>query len=510
MNAAITAVNILQRFATGEVDPGPYPDIIGVNTTAAGLQVFLVLGDSIPNGSNNSTGPGPTPTPGTVKQWNGSAVIDIGSSDVYNVPLNGGTFMPQMGISYNAATGRIAVFIPLGSSGAEYSPNGDNNNWSASGTLRANAITQVTNCLAFLGLTQLKGILEDGGINDARAATTLATVLSDVDSFFNWVTTTWPGVPVQSAQIGRTESVTNNVRIYSIRERKVANAISKTDVHMCFNLASWINSGGYGADLLHPNQTGNNYYGNSNARWWSNLSYSKWTRSALASNYGDLTTVLKNKLATLLSTIGDDLFQFEYLHILAPSNAFDIANDLAFLQTLHLNTCSVVLDSYMQGNGVDQSFEITYNQSFCNLRSSQNDFLVGVYLIDNEAVGTRSLFGGSNASIFTRFTGGNLQYVANDGTTRTVPGPIATFSDNKCYDVYRSSTTKGVLEDGVVLDSIVQASTGALNRNMRYLAFNSGSLSQFFQGKVGVAYAFKYSGVNIPRFVAAIKAYFNA
>jgi hypothetical protein len=62
---------------------------IGRNTTVLdtdpdGKQVFLVIGDSKAAGSNNTTGPGPTPTAGTVFQWDkvNNQVIQVTNTDV--------------------------------------------------------------------------------------------------------------------------------------------------------------------------------------------------------------------------------------------------------------------------------------------------------------------------------------------------------------------------------------------------------------------------------------------
>lgn len=92
--------------------------------SASGKVVIPVFGDSIPAGSNNSTGAGPTPTAGTVQQWNASSsqVTNVGASDVYNVVVGGGTFMPRFGIDFYTATGLIPVFVPCGSPGANLAP----------------------------------------------------------------------------------------------------------------------------------------------------------------------------------------------------------------------------------------------------------------------------------------------------------------------------------------------------------------------------------------------------
>jgi len=475
MNTAL----IRHWWASAGAPTSPYPDT-SANTSSSNKQAILVVGDSIANGSNNSTGPGPTPSAGTVQQWNGSSVVDISNADVYNIPAGGGTFMPRMGIDYNANTGKIPVFIPCGSSGAEFSPNGDNNNWSSTGTLRADAQTKSTNCLNAIGTTQLKMIICILGINDARASTTLSTVQLDIDAFFTWLTTTYPGVPILVCQPGQTDSVTHSLRLSTIRYQIRSNAVSKTDVHLAFNLGSWINAGGYGADLLHPNQSiGNNNLGSALARWWTNLSYSKWARSIISAMYGDITTARKSAIQTAVTAIGTNLFQLENIHFLKASNAFDIGSDWSFMQLLHLNTGVVNLNSNLSTNGVDQSFETTFNPSEAVI-AGQNDIFTIAKIGTNGAVGTRTLFGGSN-TIFYRLTQGNIQYVVNDGTTTTAAGPIALFSNNTSYGIYRNGTTKGLLTNGVSTDSATISSTGNMNRNMRFGAFNNGSLSQFGQ-----------------------------
>jgi hypothetical protein len=476
-------------------------DQVGVNTTGDGKQVFLVVGDSIANGSNNSSGPGPTPAAGTVQQWNGSSVIDIGAADVHNIPVGGGTFMPKMGIDYNTNTGRIPVFIPLGSSGAEFSPNGDNNNWSSTGTLRAGAQTQVTNCLASLSLTQLRGIVVILGVNDARAVTTLATVQADIDAFFTWLTTTYPNVPIQVCQVGRTESVVIDNRTYTVRERIVSNAISKPMVQMAFNIGSWINSAGYGADNLHPTQTGNNNLGASLAMWWTNLSYTKWARSVMSAMYGSITSGRKTLVQNFINSIGTDLFLLENLHLLKVSNANDIGSDWTFLQLLHLNTGTVNLNTNLSVNGVDQSFETTFNTSISILRSSQTDVFTIAKIADNGNTSATTLFGVSNAR-FYRLTQQAIQYVVNDGTTRSTATSV--FADNHSYGIFRDGTTKGLLDNGVVTDSIVTASTGTVNRNMRFGAFNGGSLSQFGDFEFEWVVSGKYSTINIANLVSSL------
>ena len=138
------------------------------DTTINGEQFFLVVGDSIAQGSNNSSGPGPTPTAGTVKQYNGSAIVDIGSADVYNVVSGGGTMMPKMGIDYNAESGKIPMFISCGSQGSNFeNETGDGgNNWSNEKWRSLGATGEYSTQVAWTGLGQARHRIYEVTITD--------------------------------------------------------------------------------------------------------------------------------------------------------------------------------------------------------------------------------------------------------------------------------------------------------------------------------------------------------
>jgi hypothetical protein len=503
MKKALLYNLFLSQGGGGSGDPA---DVVGVNTTADGRQAILVIGDSIANGSNNTTGPGPTPVSGTVYQWNGTDVIEIGADDVYNIPVGGGSMMPQMGITRYNASGYKSVFIPMGSSGAEMCfPYLDNNNFTASGTRRAITEGQVTDCLADLSLTQLRAICVVGFINDSRSANTLADILTGMTSFFDWITTTYPGVPVLFSQIGKDGSNINTQRIYTIAKGVIDRCATYDDCHMVFNNRAWIGSGGYGADNLHPNQTGQNQAGDSFGRWLGNYQYSKWARSIMSSMFSDITPARKSGIQTAVASIGADYFKLESLHFLKMSNAFDFFSDWTFLGYITNVSAVVTLNQYVTTASV-QTFSTSFNPAIQILRASQTDTFTMAKIKNVYAATSGTLFGISNSGFYRCTQGGvgtSLQYVVNDGTSG-IYNTTDRFAANTCYGCARNGGTKYLLENGSVLHSTVQAVTGLPNRNMRFGAIDAGTVSSYLNADLEYVASGRYSDVDVPNLVTAL------
>lgn len=490
-------------MANAEISGGSYDPS---NTTPDGKQAFLVMGDSIANGSNNTNGPGPTPTSGTVYQWNGTAVIEIGATDVYNVPAGNGSFMPKCGIDYNAATGNKPVYIPRGSSGAEFYPYLDNNNWYSTGTLRASTQTQVSNCLADMGLTKLKGAYLILGINDFRSTNVIADIRTGIDSFFLWFTTTYPGVPLYIAQVGFDGSSIHTTKQYQIAERIVANCQTYPDAKMAFNIRSLIGAGGRGADNLHPNQIGQNFIGASFARaaFLEGAGFNKWTQSILASWYSDITPARQALLNTCIASIGADLFKLENLHWLKVSNANDIFCDLAFLGLATNSNAVVTLnDNVNTATASTQSFITGYNPSVNILRASQNDVFYIAKIKTNSSAGSAALFGVSTPLFRLSQSAGGLFCSVNSSTALTYEAE-ATFQSNNSYGIARNGASQIILKNGASVDSDAVASTGLANRLMRNGAIDQGTVSSYITCQYEYTIAGKYSDINLSNVLSAL------
>jgi hypothetical protein len=275
---------------SGESDP---------YTTADGKQLFAIIGDSL--GGTSDTGPGPTPTSGTVFEWDGSAEAEVTNADL--AAANNGSPWPQMGITYNASSAKKSVFIDNHVPGSEFSPNGDNNNWSSTGTLRAAAETKIDSAVTNYDVIP-KAIFVTLGSNDLRGSVAIATILSDIDAFFTWITTKYPDTDVLIMQVGKTDqaggspNTEGTARAHQIRARIKQNVINNTRVHFYGNGGTLPTY-----DALHWTQVGNNTAGNMAARWLLNPSYSKWARSIIASQSVDISTARKDLIEDFVTTV---------------------------------------------------------------------------------------------------------------------------------------------------------------------------------------------------------------
>jgi lysophospholipase L1-like esterase len=229
------------------------------DTTADGKQPYLIVGDSIANGTSIS-GKGPTPPAGIMYEWNGSALVEVGSNDLSNA--NTGSQYPKMAIDLYGLTNNKTVIINGALGGSEFSPNGDSNNWSTSGTLYSAATSKVSAALSNMGLSALRGIILILGINDARGGVSLTTINSDINSLFSRLNASYPNVPIYVCNIGRSETGVSTTRIDAVRGY-ISSAVSTyNNCYMAADLREYAVAGNlYSADNLHLNQLGCNRLG---------------------------------------------------------------------------------------------------------------------------------------------------------------------------------------------------------------------------------------------------------
>lgn len=230
-------------------------------TTVDGKQAFLLVGDSIAKGTSIS-GKGPTPVSGTVYEWDGSNIVEVGANDLSIA--NTGSQYPQMGTSYLSITGNRCVFVDCGTGGAYISPGDATINWSTTGSLYAPMKVKAYEGLAALRLQRFRGIILILGINDAGFGTTLTTIQTDLISLFSRLNADFPNTPVYIVNLGRTASAISDSRIDAIRGY-YASIISgnPTQYKQAFDLRDYANNtpGYFSPDNVHLNQTGCNALG---------------------------------------------------------------------------------------------------------------------------------------------------------------------------------------------------------------------------------------------------------
>lgn len=465
---------------------------IGVNssysdTDADGKQVFFTIGDS--NCDGRGTTLGPTTSAGTTYLWNSTDLTEITTADISNGGAGNGTMWKQFALNYNARTGFKPVFVQEGSGGSNFYPDGDLNNWySSGGNLYEPAKNEAKACLAYLGLTRLKGIIINLGINDLRAGTTLSNVQLGINSLVARLKADFPGVPIMFFQMGRSETVAFDASSYAIRGYLIDAAKNNINVWLLNGPNTGVGlTGSYNGDLLHYSQQLNNQLGAMVDRFFANKdTYSKWATSIISSMFDDLSSTRKTAIQTFIDAeiANGNYWKMEYFGYFKTTVQENCFIDWSFNGYLFNNTSiTFSANSYLSSNGTSNHYAYTFMSGVSNRNASQTDFINGVFVLDNlTASGTSAtLFGGGNATSLLS-VGQNTTpaqtWRANDATisTYTTEG---SFVDGNFYGTGRNSGTKYLYKNSTQVTSASVASTGTNNTVLPLLgAFNNnGSIS---------------------------------
>lgn len=177
------------------------------NTTVDGRQVWLYFGDSLALGTNQGTDTGPEPYyANSVYYWNegSSAAVAVTTSDIGNA--NAGSMWPKFGIDYYKRTGLRCVFVRNGIGGSNYFPDGDTNDWYDYVGQYAQAVSTTKDCLANLGLTEVRGVIILCGINDARNAQDMSAIKTAIMMLVPKVNRTLGTPQIYFINVGRDEN----------------------------------------------------------------------------------------------------------------------------------------------------------------------------------------------------------------------------------------------------------------------------------------------------------------
>lgn len=484
------------------------------DTTPDGEQVFLAIGDDIFFGDNNTTGYGPTPTAGTVFQWdNISAVIQVGATDVVTAPTNEGTPLPKFGIDYNAATGFKPVIVPRGVANSTFFTRASFTTWMAGSSNYNNAISAADACLASLGLTKLKGILINLGVHDADGASTIGSIESEIDSLFIRLRAKYPNVPILITSPGITTTSFHDSRLYAVRYRIVINALTHANVYVVGNLCALYEAGMYSADGIHPNLTGDNQIGEWLARWWSLTGYSKWGRTVLASLYdGALSSTRKTLIDNFVSAqvVNNNWTRFESLGIFVTTEVDNVWVDWSFLGNYGTDAGTFTANSHISTDGSTNHYSCVFMPGVNNKRAGQNDIIEGVKVKVNNSTGGVILFGAQDANSATRAgqlaASAGLRYLCNDLSANDYVGETV-FANDSLYSIARSGGTKFLIKNKVTLASAAVSSSGAMPSGFPVIGGynNAGAVQSRMDGQYQYHFAAKYVDFDLNAFVDDIE-----
>lgn len=452
-------------------------------STAIEIELIWVIGDSHAT-KRNVGGPGPTPTDNTVYQWDPalSNLFEITNTDIKqagSADTGWSSIFPQYGIDRHTDTDRMIVFVTSGIGGSNYSPRtGDTGDWTDADTLWSTASTDYDNALAYLqanypGSTIYPKVKVILGVNDVRGATALSTIQTDITAFYDRFDTDYPGMEIGIVLPGRSETGVSLARHSSVRSYLINEARTRSNVYISCTEAHYYAAGLYNVDDLHLSEAGNNALGSMLARWDRNSSYDEWARAIIASHFTEPSSAQKTLINNFRTTIGDDYFDLEYLHIFKTTDSDDIYN--SWILRTACNDVSTgfthTTNSHMTTNGTSSYFLLGHVAPNNNVVATSSDFFDGVKIKTNRsAAGSlRVALGVGNSPLTSQIAIGQLAtsqvYVRANDVTTTSYATDTKLQDDTFYAAYRDAGTKGLWKNSASVVSASVAAASGITRN---------------------------------------------
>lgn len=430
-------------------------------TNASGQEAFWVIGDSFAQGSNNTTGPGPTPTAGTAYYFRTSdnTIQQIGAVDL--PAASNGSPWPQFCIDYYNATTNKVVIVPNGTGGTKFF-----DTWNGTSAAYVTARTDAQDALTALGVTRLKGIIIICGVNDARGGDNLAAIGNSVGTLFYQLNVDFPNTQIYVVMLGH--SATNGNRLPQVRGYVREQVLNYTNAQIVCQLQAMHEWSGayYGADDLHLNQTGNNLLGTMINRYIQlPTTYSKFARAISNSFYSSLSLARLAAIDTWITSLGSQYHDIVAYHKCKVPDENDVYVDWGLCNPIVDNGFVFTANSFITTNTA-QTIRMNISSQNSTYRWTGTDLGIGAATYDRKGAfgatgkyltGTSS---GSNVLGLAETSAGVMQYFAYDlGVASTGSGG---FADNTEYGVMRNGTLKSRVVNGVVTHTETIAALTAL------------------------------------------------
>lgn len=488
-------------------------------TGSSGKMLTLVVGDSNANGFSDTI---TSVTSGALFNFNGSTFDLITTESVSNGNPTKGSIYQKMADVIFADSGRVTHLVNAAAGGSSVCPAADDNDWSTTGTLYAAMQTKVNDAIIAAGGGYVGRIIINLLINDVRdqiadgTDPTIAAITTYWNSLLDRLHTDFPLAEILLINVGRTESASGLLVLSQCRDLVVSSAWDRSYCHMVNSGAFHISiSGGYIADNLHYSTTTNDAMGNSIAKWERYSSFTKQARSIIAAHFDEIDLTARNRIQTMVNTLGSDL---ENIPVLTPLMSSDTRNyliDFTFRTFNGAPTSGFVqagngwLDT---NNSINNCFPCGFFSGWASAGgNSGTDFSFGAIVGDiRTAAGTAAaLFGVSNASTRIQVGHGNLTSTVNYYANTTV---VRNYSDqdlvaNIPHLCGRLSGTEFYYKDTTQVDSVSQAHTADMNSAIYVGCLNNNGTLQFpLDCDIGFVYAIP-SSVSKSLVIGAAKTY---
>lgn len=475
------------------------------DTTPDLKRVKLIIGDSTAGHTSSATSVGPTTPADSCYLWNGTGITELTTADINKSGPTYGTLWKKYALDVYNATGYKSVFCHHASAGSEFSPNGDNNNWSVTGSLYAPAIADCDLALAFLNLSLPHEIHISCGINDVTGSASTSDINTDLLSLISRLQTKYPGVPILIEQIGRDNVNLYSARIAFVRKALKNLALTNSGVHLINgNFSMYANglTANPGVDDTHPSQDGNNHRGAMRARWSINSSYSKWARSIIASHYDDLSSTIKDGWEAFMTAAQSEYLDLDQLLILRNTDKKNTLVDFGYLAAPQDQGYTFNANTSISFNGSSTYYAPSLVPTGLWNKASQDDFVRMVKVI------TATTAAGNSASLSSAFDGtirirmvqtsGSLISIISNAATATTDGTDTKYQANTWHGQGRDGGNQFLIKGSTDLATGAVASTGLCNRAPVLGAEDAnGSITLYWNGSVACAYTGKRTTIDL-------------
>lgn len=469
-----------------------YPNTIGVSRTTDGRDFFVMYGDSQQKTNQGGGAVPPAISPaGILEEWDGSAIVTV-ATDLSNA--NGGTIGPQFANSYYAATGHRVVMLNKCSSGSSFAEDTDSNNWTLSGSIYADAITETDQALVALGLTRPTAIFISLGINDCSdVVSTIGEVLTAIPDFINRLLAKYPGTPILISQLGPFSTLSYNMdagtltRVARVRQALKRVVENNANVHFCRHYGSFYQNATYWQpNTAHMTQAGLDESAKMLVRWFTNSSYSKWARSIISSHWDDLSTTRKNAIEAFVQTgIGLNLEFFFSFKNTIKQNVF---LDWGFLVTPIDGGFNFTTLTSIETSTAPTYMESGYVASVYFYKTNIRDYAqFAKILVNSTAAGTVGDPIAGSTAVMEQTPSSNIIHRIFSGTNTTYSGETK-FADASLYLNGRLAGAQFLRKNGSQVSTASVAPTALASATVVFGARNNGTIVN------GTDMSFEYGG----------------
>lgn len=498
--------------------------------TSTGIRWGIVIGDSK---TGTSPSVGVRNPPNSNQQWNRSTLAfqEVLNADLLNVPSIG-SMWPKFGRQYYSDTngGRIAwSHYGLGGS-SFYNTSFPNSSWdNLTGTTYASAKFVHDAAGASIGIDPfiVRVIL---GINDGNRTETLATLLTQMETFFNKINTDYANgtspiyVNMFSKPNAATAQQAGRQNAMKLKLYELESSIS--NLYITSHEGAIFGSGLQ--DNTHFDYLGNEQDAIWNWNYYNSAESDKTVRRIQEASFiSELSDTHKSAYKTfiLAEKSNGNWFKYASLQIHVVSNSQNIYTDLIGLATIFNHSSVPNLNDDNQYNGSSTYLETGFEQTLTAGNSALNDVIIGVRTTNADTTQNTqaTLFGqynGTNYTLVRQNTSAGLDWGVN-----VASGNIATYTGGAGKipvgaDVaIRRSAASGTNASQLLIDGAVVASSTAASNSISSKPFyigslnNNGTAAQFWQGGTEYFFAaqntgFDYSSArtNLTTLLTALKS----